>query len=281
MLSWRRCPAIGPSCTWGGWATGSWRSPRRCWLCCATCSGRKGCGSWKGGVVSSEVSHRKLCSRRWQPVAKRVSWGLCATSRHNSSILGEMRGDISQKGVSKTYHRVFCWITYKDTSYCNLVLKWCVKHSMGVIAVQIRWSCKGGEHDEAARFMPWGCLRADAHVSVRERTLGFGFHPLGAMLFLALTSFCLAAMKLFRKTRLLIGPHGAAFTNMVFMPLNASVFEMRPRGWPKGCYRQLAAVCSLQYFSVWGEGNKTTTLTLDLVDVKAKLEHIRSHLLQH
>ena len=86
-------------------------------------------------------------------------------------------------------------------------------------------------------------------------------------------------MKIYRKARLVVGPHGAGLSNMVFMPSNASVLEMRPRGWPIAVFRQLAAACSLNYFSTWGEGNKTSSLSIDVMDVKLKLEHIRSHVL--
>ena len=53
----------------------------------------------------------------------------------------------------------------------------------------------------------------------------------------------LAAMKIFRKARLVVGPHGTGLSNMVFMPSNASVHEMRPRGWTIAGFRQLAAAC--------------------------------------
>ena len=78
---------------------------------------------------------------------------------------------------------------------------------------------------------------------------------------------------------MLVGAHGSGLANMVFMPSHASVLEMRPRGWPVAVFRHLAAACSLQYFSTWGEGKKTSPLSVDMSDVKMKLEHIRSHVL--
>ena len=84
-----------------------------------------------------------------------------------------------------------------------------------------------------------------------------------------------AGRALFRRTGLLVAPHGAALTNMVFMPLNSSVLEIRPREMIAGCYRQLASVCSLNYFLSLGEGNKSTSLRMNVYDVMRKLNHIK------
>ena len=97
-----------------------------------------------------------------------------------------------------------------------------------------------------------------------------------ALLFYCASVVGCAARELFKKARLFITPHGAALTNMIFLPVNASVLEMRPRGWSAGCYRQLATVCSLQYYLSWGEGEKGSKLKVNLIDLRTQIEHIRS-----
>ncbi|CAI7930689.1 unnamed protein product [Closterium sp. NIES-54] len=64
----------------------------------------------------------------------------------------------------------------------------------------------------------------------------------------------LEARDLFRRAWLYIGGHGAALANMVFMPAQATVLEIRPNGCPNTCYHQLSYACSLRYHLVLSDG---------------------------
>lgn len=76
------------------------------------------------------------------------------------------------------------------------------------------------------------------------------------------------------RTRLLIGIHGAAMANMVFMPAGADVLEIRPEEYTNACYHSLADACSLQYNLVMGKGRKSSNVTVDVPLVLAVVKHI-------
>eukprot|EP00850_Spirogloea_muscicola_P009699 SM000055S18233 [mRNA] locus=s55:152359:155928:- [translate_table: standard] len=75
------------------------------------------------------------------------------------------------------------------------------------------------------------------------------------------------AKLLFHRARLIVGVHGAAFTNMVFMPTNSSVLEIRPRDYRNSCYHHLAEVCELRYYLLLADGNKDSPTSVDVADV--------------
>eukprot|EP00850_Spirogloea_muscicola_P016971 SM000141S00915 [mRNA] locus=s141:314073:315584:- [translate_table: standard] len=75
------------------------------------------------------------------------------------------------------------------------------------------------------------------------------------------------AWRLFGRARLLLGVHGSALTNMLYLPPTAAVLELRPRGYNNGVFHFLAAICQLDYLLLYGNGNKTTPLTISLADV--------------
>ena len=77
------------------------------------------------------------------------------------------------------------------------------------------------------------------------------------------------------RARLFFAAHGAGLSNMVFLPLNATVFEIHPNSFPNGCYRTLAFACDLQYHLLVGEGGKHTVLLPQMEDVRKNLVHIR------
>ncbi|CAI5948302.1 unnamed protein product [Closterium sp. NIES-64] len=64
----------------------------------------------------------------------------------------------------------------------------------------------------------------------------------------------LEARELFQRTRLFVAGHGAALTNLIFMPEKASVLEIRPDGCPVVCYNHLAYASSLVYHLVFSHG---------------------------
>ena len=75
------------------------------------------------------------------------------------------------------------------------------------------------------------------------------------------------AKELFNKARLYVGVHGAALTNMVFMPFNSFVLEMRPRDYENPCYHHLAEVCDLTYHLTLGDGNKDSHTRVNVTEV--------------
>ncbi|CAI5483653.1 unnamed protein product [Closterium sp. Yama58-4] len=80
------------------------------------------------------------------------------------------------------------------------------------------------------------------------------------------------AYRLFRRTVLLIGVHGAALTNLIFMPRNATLLELRPRGMANACYHHLSSVCSVQYYLLLCDGGKDTPVTCHMDHLMAAVE---------
>ncbi|CAI5535700.1 unnamed protein product [Closterium sp. Naga37s-1] len=108
--------------------------------------------------------------------------------------------------------------------------------------------------DEQMARLPasWLAVIARRHKSKR-RIAGFPqlvdsmkqiFHPSRVYVFdgkLNVTQ----AKTVFNRAAVFVGLHGAALANMVFMPLNASIFEIRPRGYPNPCYHHLATATQM------------------------------------
>ncbi|GJP45602.1 hypothetical protein CLOM_g4974 [Closterium sp. NIES-68] len=123
--------------------------------------------------------------------------------------------------------------------------------------------------DEQMARLPasWLAVIARRHKSKR-RIAGFPqlvdamkqiFHPSRVYVFdgkLNLTQ----AKTVFNRAAVFVGLHGAGLANMVFMPLNASVFEIRPRGYPNPCYHHLAEATQMHYHLILGNGSKDTEL---------------------
>ncbi|CAI7848328.1 unnamed protein product, partial [Closterium sp. NIES-54] len=68
------------------------------------------------------------------------------------------------------------------------------------------------------------------------------------------------AKTVFNRAAVFVGLHGAGLANMVFMPLNASIFEIRPRGYPNPCYHHLATATQMHYHLILGNGTKDSEL---------------------
>ena len=81
---------------------------------------------------------------------------------------------------------------------------------------------------------------------------------------------------MFRRARLYVGPHGAGLSNLVFMPLNSTVLEIRPRGRDKGCYRLLSLACGINYYLSLGEGGMHSALNASIKDIEWKVQHIKA-----
>ena len=54
------------------------------------------------------------------------------------------------------------------------------------------------------------------------------------------------------RTEILVGVHGAALTNMIFMPEGAHVIELANPGYPSPAFYALASALGLRYWLVWG-----------------------------
>ncbi|CAI5477932.1 unnamed protein product [Closterium sp. Yama58-4] len=88
----------------------------------------------------------------------------------------------------------------------------------------------------------------------------------------------LEARSLFLQARLFIAGHGAALANMVFMPIGATVLEIRPDRYDNACYHFLASACGLRYNLVLGQGDQDSENKVDLGQVTNALVSIRSGL---
>ena len=79
-------------------------------------------------------------------------------------------------------------------------------------------------------------------------------------------------VKLFAGTRVLVAQHGAALTNMLWMPTGGVIVEIVPRGMiePFGAYfRDLAALCGHRYAMVPQEGIHAPVDPADLLQALA------------
>ncbi|CAI7821798.1 unnamed protein product [Closterium sp. NIES-53] len=80
------------------------------------------------------------------------------------------------------------------------------------------------------------------------------------------------AHRLFRRALLFIGVHGAALTNLIFMPHNATLLELRPIGMANACYHHLSSVCTVQYYLLLCDGGKDTPVTCHMDHLMAAVE---------
>lgn len=78
---------------------------------------------------------------------------------------------------------------------------------------------------------------------------------------------CIAARALFNRARLYVAGHGAALSNMVFMPQGSSVVEIRPDAYLNPCFHSLAEASFIDYYLVFGSGNKSSQVFVDVPEV--------------
>jgi capsular polysaccharide biosynthesis protein len=86
-------------------------------------------------------------------------------------------------------------------------------------------------------------------------------------------------VNLMKKTSHLIGMHGAGLTNMLFMPLNGKVLELRNKDDAhNNCFFTLASDLGHDYFYLLNEGDSSDThfvnITVDIEKLKKALEHM-------
>jgi capsular polysaccharide biosynthesis protein len=87
----------------------------------------------------------------------------------------------------------------------------------------------------------------------------------------------------FRAARLVIGPHGAGLSNIVFCRAGSFIYEMLPRNYANAAFNRLAQAASLNYwadlFDEVGEGQlHESTWRIDLDRVEARLDAIRARM---
>ncbi|CAI7865031.1 unnamed protein product [Closterium sp. NIES-54] len=86
------------------------------------------------------------------------------------------------------------------------------------------------------------------------------------------------ARALFRRTRLFVGGHGAALSNLIFMPVRSHLLEIRPDKCPNRCYNSLAYACSMKYYLLFSEGTCDTTVIADIPRLQRTLNSIARNL---
>eukprot|EP01012_Entosiphon_sulcatum_P008608 TRINITY_DN14723_c0_g1_i1.p1 TRINITY_DN14723_c0_g1~~TRINITY_DN14723_c0_g1_i1.p1 ORF type:complete len:480 (-),score=64.14 TRINITY_DN14723_c0_g1_i1:776-2215(-) len=77
-------------------------------------------------------------------------------------------------------------------------------------------------------------------------------------------------LQLLRRARLLLGPHGAGLAAMLFLPKDASVFEIRPKSYLRDCFERQARTYGLDYHMVLGDGGYEGALSVDIHQVVRK-----------
>lgn len=73
-----------------------------------------------------------------------------------------------------------------------------------------------------------------------------------------------ATRALFARAAVLVAPHGAGLSNMVFMPQRASVVEVRPANFSNRCYHALADALGFRYYRFDSPGDKSSVLDVDV-----------------
>ncbi|GJP45571.1 hypothetical protein CLOM_g4949 [Closterium sp. NIES-68] len=88
----------------------------------------------------------------------------------------------------------------------------------------------------------------------------------------------LQARALFRRARLFVGGHGAALSNLIFMPVRSHLLEIRPDNCPNRCYNSLAYACSIKYYLLFSKGTCDSTVIADVPRLQRTLKAIASSL---
>jgi len=107
-------------------------------------------------------------------------------------------------------------------------------------------------------------LNEDEIISFLE-TKGFKVICPGEMTFLE-------QVEAFRRAKLVVAPHGAGLSNMVFAPSGSSLIELFPDTFANACYWSLANVCGQNYSCLVGNSvNRYKDFYLSLQDLKEML----------
>ncbi|GJP45572.1 hypothetical protein CLOM_g4950 [Closterium sp. NIES-68] len=88
----------------------------------------------------------------------------------------------------------------------------------------------------------------------------------------------LEARALFRRARLFVGGHGAALSNLIFMPVKSHLLEIRPDECPVKCYNSLAYACSIKYYLLFSKGTCSSTVVADVSRLVRTLKAIATYL---
>jgi capsular polysaccharide biosynthesis protein len=77
----------------------------------------------------------------------------------------------------------------------------------------------------------------------------------------------------FSRAKIIIAPHGAGLTNMVFAPKNTQIIELFPEDYINGCFWALAGVCRHKYAFLIGS-SESGNFHISLDKLKALLEKV-------
>lgn len=75
------------------------------------------------------------------------------------------------------------------------------------------------------------------------------------------------AHELVGRALLLVGPHGAGMTNVMFMRPGAAVLELRPKTMRNPCYHYLSDRCDLDFYLLKTNGTFVTAMDVDVKEV--------------
>ncbi|CAI5480798.1 unnamed protein product [Closterium sp. Yama58-4] len=88
----------------------------------------------------------------------------------------------------------------------------------------------------------------------------------------------LQARALLSRARFYIASLGAALTNMIFMPEQSSVLEIRPEGCDITVFNALASACSLRYHLVLTKGDWGTPIVANVTSVAQVLDSVQARM---
>ncbi|CAI7784568.1 unnamed protein product [Closterium sp. NIES-53] len=87
-----------------------------------------------------------------------------------------------------------------------------------------------------------------------------------------------ASRALLPRARLYIAAHGAALTNMIFMPEQSSVLEIPPEGCNATVFKSLASACSLRYHLVLTKGDWFSPFVANVTTVAQVLDSVQARM---
>jgi capsular polysaccharide biosynthesis protein len=80
-------------------------------------------------------------------------------------------------------------------------------------------------------------------------------------------------INMFRDANVVVGPHGAAFSNMVFAPAGATLIEFFGDNYMNGCYWALASICGHKHAVLTGPA-QWLDYSISLADLKTTLHRV-------
>jgi hypothetical protein len=90
-------------------------------------------------------------------------------------------------------------------------------------------------------------------AEIREEVLDHGFEVI------SLSNVpLLQQVELFSEAKIVVGPHGAGFTNAVFCQPGCVLIEFMPEGWKIDCFERLARLVGMEYYSIVGMESDTS-----------------------